>query len=178
MAGLVQDVRLAVRQLRKSPGFTLSALLMLAMGICAASTALSWINGTLLHPIPTARNTSELVTIMRGTWNISPSPPFSYADLRDLREMNRSFSGILGYHHEWATLTGSDNPQRIYVVQATGNYFDVWGSRPFLGAFGAWMKKRDSAVCRTWYSATRSGNRSSTEIRALLAKWSRSTGIR
>ena len=135
MAGLFHDIRYALRQLGRSPWFTATAILMLALGICATSTALSWIEGTMLRPVPGARNTSRLVTIMRGTWNISPSPPLSYPDYRDLRDANRTFSGILGYHHEWATLTAGDSPQRIYAAEVTGNYFDVLGIKPALGRF-------------------------------------------
>ena len=77
MAGLLGDVRFALRQLRKSPGFTFTAVLMLALAICANSTVFSWIDGTMLNPIPKAHNTSELVSVMRGQWNTSPAPPFS-----------------------------------------------------------------------------------------------------
>ncbi len=52
MTGLLQDVRFALRQLRKHLGFTLTATAMLAVAICANSTVFSWINGTMLHPIP------------------------------------------------------------------------------------------------------------------------------
>jgi predicted permease len=135
MAGLLQDVRYALRQLRKSPGFTATAVLMLALGICANSTVFSWINATLLHPVPGATRTGELVTIMRGEWSNSPSPPLSYPDYRDLREMNHSFSGILAYHADWATLTGGDTPQRIYLGNVSANYFDVLGIKPFMGRF-------------------------------------------
>lgn len=135
MSGLFHDIRYALRQLLRSPVFTLSVILMLALGICATSTALSWIEGTMLNPVPGARDTGRLVSIMRGTWNISPVPPFSYLDYRDLREANRTFSGILAYHHEWATLTGTDSPQRVYAGQVTGNYFDVLGIQPALGRF-------------------------------------------
>ena len=135
MTGLLKDIRYALRQLGRSPYFTASAVLMLALGICATSTALSWIEGTMLRPVPGARDTARLFTIMRGTWNVSPSPPFSYPDYRDLRDSNRTFSGILGYHHEWATLTGGDAPQRIYAAEVTGNYFDVLRIQPVLGRF-------------------------------------------
>jgi predicted permease len=135
MAGLFQDVRFALRQLRKSPGFALTAVSMLALGICANSTVFSWINATMLNPVPGARDTGSLVTIMRGVWSTSPSPPLSYPDYRDLRQMNHSFSGILAYHHEWATLTGGDTPERIYVANTTSNYFDVLGIKPELGRF-------------------------------------------
>ncbi|MGA7858352.1 MAG: ABC transporter permease [Terracidiphilus sp.] len=136
MAGLLQDVRFALRQLRKSPGFAITAVLMLALGICANSTVFSWINGTMLHPVPGARNTGDLVTVMRGTWNDSPSPPLSYPDYRDLREMNHSFTGMLAYNHDWIALTGgTEIPQRVYVSNVSANYFDVLGIQPFMGRF-------------------------------------------
>ena len=136
MAGLLQDVRFALRQLRKSPGFAITAVLMLALGICANSTVFSWINGTMLHPVPGARNTGDLVTVMRGTWSTSPSPPLSYPDYRDLRETNSSFTGVLAYHHDWLALTdGTEIPQRVYVSNVSANYFDVLGIQPFMGRF-------------------------------------------
>ncbi len=135
MRGLLQDVRFALRQLRKSPGFTITAGLMLALAICANSTVFSWIDGTMLHPIPGAHDTGSLVSLMRGQWNISPSPPLSYLDYRDLREQNRTFSGILTYNHDWLTLTGGATPERIYVCNVTSNFFELLGIQPMLGRF-------------------------------------------
>jgi predicted permease len=135
MTGLLRDVRFALRQLIKSPGFTLATIAMLALGICANGTVFSWINSTLLNPIPGATQTGDLVTLLRGAWNNSPSPPLSYPDYRDLREMNHSFSGMLGYYADWAALTGGDTPQRIYAANTSGNYFDVLGIKPYLGRF-------------------------------------------
>ena len=136
MGGLLQDVRYALRQLRKSPGFAITAVLMLALGICANSTVFSWIDGTMLHPIPGARNTKELVSLERGEWNISPVPPLSYLDYRELRERNRSFVGILAYHHDWITLTREGAvPERIYIANVSSNYFDLLGVKPLLGRF-------------------------------------------
>ena len=135
MTAFWNDLRFALRQLRKSPGFTLTAVLLLALGISVNSTVFSWINATLLHPIPKAQHTSQLVSVMRGQWSTSPAPPLSYPDYRDLREQNHSFSGILAYHHDWLTLTGGDQPERIYVANISANYFDVLGIRPVLGRF-------------------------------------------
>jgi len=135
MAGLLQDVRFALRQLRKSIGFTITATVMLAVAICANSTIFSWINGTMLHPIPMARETGSLVSVMRGQWSVTPSPPFSYPDYRDLRDRNKSFSGVLAYHHDWLTLTGGAMPERVYVANVSANYFDVLGIKPALGRF-------------------------------------------
>ncbi|HEX7730714.1 MAG TPA: ABC transporter permease [Terracidiphilus sp.] len=135
MAAIWNDLRYALRQLRKSPGFSAAAVLMLALGICVNSTVFSWINATLLNPIPQARRTGDLVSLMRGQWSTSPSPPLSYPDYRDLRNQNHSFDGILAYHHDWLTLTGDTTPQRIYVANTSGNYFDVLGIKPPLGRF-------------------------------------------
>ena len=144
MAGLLQDVRYALRQLRKSPGFAITAVLMLALGICANSTVFSWIDGTMLHPVPGARDTGDLVTVMRGEWNTSPSPPLSYPDYRDLRETNRSFTGLLAYHHDWLALTGGTAiPERIYASNVSVNYFDVLGIQPFMGRFLSYGQQRD-----------------------------------
>ena len=67
--GLLQDVRFALRQLRKNPAYTFAATVMLAVAICANGTVFSWIDGTMLHPIPGARDTGSLVSVMRGQWN-------------------------------------------------------------------------------------------------------------
>jgi predicted permease len=133
--GLIQDVRFALRQLRKNPAYTVAATVMLAVAICANGTVFSWIDGTMLHPIPGARDMSSLVSVMRGQWNISPTPPFSYLDYRDLRDQNQSFDGITAYHHDWLALTGGDRPERIYVANVAANYFDVLGVKPLYGRF-------------------------------------------
>src|ERR1700734_4065256 len=130
-----RDVRYALRQLRKSPGFSITATAMLAVAICANSTLFSWIDGTMLRPIPGARDTGDLVSLQRGERNFSPTPPFSYLDYRDLREQNRTFTGILAYHHDWITLTGGAQPERAYIANVSANYFDVLGIKPMLGRF-------------------------------------------
>ncbi len=132
---LGRDFRYALRQLRKSPGFTITATAMLAVAICANSTVFSWIDGTMLRPIPGARDTGDLVSLQRGERNFSPTPPFSYLDYRDLREQNHTFTGILAYHHDWITLTGGAQPERVFIANVTANYFDVLGIKPVLGRF-------------------------------------------
>jgi predicted permease len=132
---LGRDVRYALRQLRKSPGFSITATAMLAVAICANSTVFSWIDGTMLRPIPGARDTGYLVSLQRGERNFSPVPPFSYLDYRDLREQNHTFAGILAYHHDWITLTGGAQPERVFIANVTANYFDVLGIKPVLGRF-------------------------------------------
>src|SRR5438552_12212312 len=128
-----QDLRFAARMLRKNPSFTTVAVLTLALGIAANTTVLSWISATLLNPIPGVAHTSDLVTVMRGDRTDHPTPPFSYPDLRDLSERTQTFSGLLGYHEDYMSLTGVAKPERIYGALTTANYFDILGVQPILG---------------------------------------------
>ncbi|MFP5229124.1 MAG: ABC transporter permease, partial [Acidobacteriota bacterium] len=132
---LGRDLRYAMRQLRRSPGFTITATAMLAVAICANSTVFSWIDGTMLHPIPGARDTGEFVSLQRGERNFSPTPPFSYLDYRDLRDQNRTLTGVLAYHNDWIALTGGARPERVYIANVSANFFDVLGIQPVLGRF-------------------------------------------
>ena len=128
-----QDLRYGLRMLAKNPGFTAVAVLTLALGIAANSTIFSWINSTILNPIPGISHTSDLLTVMRGERSEHPTPPFSYLDYRDVRDNNRSFSGLLGFHQDFMYLTGIGKPERIYGALTSANYFEVLGVRPILG---------------------------------------------
>ena len=130
-----RDIRYALRQLRKSPGFTITATAMLTVAICANSTVFSWIDGTMLRPIPGARDTGSLVSLQRGERSFSPTPPFSYLDYRDLREQNHTFAGMLAYKSNWITVTGGAQSERIYVGNVSANFFNVLGVKPLLGRF-------------------------------------------
>ena len=130
MGTLLQDVRFGSRAVAKNPGLPALAIITLALGIAANSTIFTWINSTLLRPIPGGTETDDMVTIMRGERSEHPTPPFSYLDYRDLRDINRSFAGILAYHHDWVSLTGAGRPERVYGVLTSANYFDVLGVRP------------------------------------------------
>jgi predicted permease len=130
---LLRDISYALRQLRKNPGFTALAVGTLALGIAANLTIFSWINSTLLDPVPGITHTSDMITIMRGERSEHPTPPFSYDDYVDLRENSHSFAGLLAYHHDYMSITGSGKPVRIYGVLASSNYFEVLGVHPIVG---------------------------------------------
>jgi putative ABC transport system permease protein len=133
MRSLIQDARYIMRVLAKRPSLPVLAVLTLALGIAANSTIFSWINSMLLNPIPGVPHTGDMVTVMRGERTVHATPPFSYLDYKDLRDSNHTFSGLLAYHHEYASFTGNGKPERIYAVLTSANYFDVLGVRPILG---------------------------------------------
>jgi len=133
MNTLLQDVRFALRMLVKNPGFTALVVVTLALGIGANSTIFSWINSTMLDPIPGAADTSKLVSVTRGEWSENPTPPFSYPDYVDLRSRTKSFSGLIAYEQGLVSLTGEERPERLYLTDVSANYFDVLGVPPILG---------------------------------------------
>jgi predicted permease len=133
MNTLFQDLKFGLRMMAKSPGFTFLVVLMLALGIGANSTIFSWINSTMLTPIPGVSRTSDLVAVMRGEISEHPTPPFSYPDYADLRARTRSLSGLLAYHEDFVSLTGTGKPERIYAAYISADYFKVLGLKPILG---------------------------------------------
>ena len=132
-AGLLQEIRYALRQLGKSPGFALLAIGTLALGIGANTTILSWIAATLLHPIPGVAQTGRMITLQRGERSEHPTPPLSYPDYVDLRRQAKSVSGMLAYHDDFMALTGSGKPERIYGALVSANYFTVLGVQAAIG---------------------------------------------
>jgi predicted permease len=132
MRSFVQDVRYGWRALRKSPGFTTIVVLTLALGIGANSTIFSWINATLLNPIPGAGDTRRLVAVTRAG-SVDVEHLFSYPDYSDLRDHSQSFSGILACDIAYMDLTGADKPERVWGALVSANYFDVLNVRLLRG---------------------------------------------
>ena len=132
METLFQDVRYSVRALRNSPGFAVIAVLTLALGIGANTTIFSWINSTLLNPIPGVKDTSRIVMPFLGTEPADPNV-FSYPDYVDLRDRNHSFEGLAATSMEPVDLTGHGKPERVWGCLVSANYFDVLGLHPILG---------------------------------------------
>src|SRR6516164_882874 len=133
MKPLLADTLYALRQLRRAPGFAVTAVLTLALGIGANSTILSWISATLFNPIPGAANTGRMLTIQRGERSEHPTPPLSYPDFADLRANTKTFSGMIAHHFDYISITGSAKPERIYGVLVSADYFEVLGVQPYLG---------------------------------------------
>jgi predicted permease len=131
MSTLWQDIRYGFRVLLKSPGFTAIAILTLALGIGANSTVFSWINATLLTPVPGMPHPTQVVSIVRGAQGDAES--LSYLDFKDLRDRNRSFSGMTAFGLWPLSLTGQGKPIRVWGTVVSANYFDVLGVRPMLG---------------------------------------------
>src|SRR5580704_6658753 len=132
MGNLLQDLTYGLRMLRKDPGFTAVAILTLALGIGANSTIFSWINATLLNPLPGVSRTRDLYALTAGRGTDNPLP-FTYPDFEMMREGQHSFAGLKGCSPQAMSLTGKGKPERVWGTVASANYFDVLGVRPILG---------------------------------------------
>ncbi len=133
MDTLLPDLRYAVRTLRKSPGFTLVAVLTLALGIGANTAIFSVVNAVLLRPLPYS-DADALVLVWNrysglGLDQASSSPP----DYFDRRQQNRVFSEMGAFWQTSATLTGGGGAERLNAARATASFFSVLGVPPLLG---------------------------------------------
>jgi predicted permease len=132
MTSLLQDVRYSLRVILKAPGFAAIAILTLALGIGANTTIFSWINSTLLNPVPGLSRSSEVVSLTLSKPDENPFP-FTYPDLEAMRDGQQSFTGIAACGFAQMSLKGKSKPQRIFGMVASANYFDVLGVRPIIG---------------------------------------------
>ncbi|HEX4319380.1 MAG TPA: ABC transporter permease [Acidobacteriaceae bacterium] len=127
----LQDLRFGLRMLLKSPGFTLTAVLTLAIAIGANAVVFSVLNGLVLRPIDVP-NSKGLVTIEHGK---DASPQQSNPDYRDLRDRNQSFESMAMYTIAPVGVDTGGKASTAWVYEASGNYFDMLGVQPLLGRF-------------------------------------------
>jgi len=129
---LLQDLKYGLRALRKAPGFALLVILTVALGIGANTTIFSWINATLLNPVPGLTKANEVVSLTLSKPGENPFP-FTYPDVEAMRDGQRSFTGIAACGFVAISLTSKGKPERLAAMVASANYFDVLGVQPFLG---------------------------------------------
>jgi putative ABC transport system permease protein len=129
MRSLISHLRYTVRRLLKSPGFTVTAVLILGLGIGANTAIFSLVNCVLLKPLPYP-NPDRLVSIYQIIQGGDQSQ-FDYPDYLDLRANQRTMDSLTAFYPDDFTLTGRGEPERISGIYASGSLFKVLG-RPFL----------------------------------------------
>jgi macrolide transport system ATP-binding/permease protein len=128
---LWQDLRYGVRTLWKKPGFTLVAVLTLALGIGANTAIFSFVNAVLLRPLPVAK--PERLVYVFGGVRTNPYNVSSYPDYVDYRDRNKVFSELIAYSPITLSLSGDDGADMVSGLIVTGNYFDALGVRARAG---------------------------------------------
>jgi putative ABC transport system permease protein len=133
MENLRGDIRYAVRSLLKRPGFTLIAVVTLALGIGANTTIFSAFNALLLKPLPFP----ELDRVV-AIWDKMPSRgvlhnEVTLANYLDWQAQNKSFEHLAIYRWFSANLTGGDTPERVQGFAVSANFLDALGVKPIMG---------------------------------------------
>ncbi len=132
-----QDLRYAIRQLRMSPGFTITAVLTLALGIGALTTVVTWTNAVLFNPWPQVRDARSL-RFISATVLGSNGYSVHYDQLQFIRQQSRSFSEAAAF--EFTTLNlalPNTQPQAMPGGIVSANYFQLLGVKPEIGTFFA-----------------------------------------
>ena len=133
MDHLVQDLRFAVRSLRRRPGFTLAALFTLALGIGANTAVFTVVNGVLLRPLDYAEPEQ---LHMLWTYDTEGEPDgrgwMSLPDIDDLRELD-AIRALEGWQSTTVTLTDGDMPERVSGARVTGGMLELFGVAPLAG---------------------------------------------
>ena len=130
--GMLEDVRFALRQLRKSPGFTFTAVLTLALGIGANTAIFSLVESVMLRPLPFPGQSR----LMRIGYSRAEIAFFPKGWIRALGEHSASFSSISGFGADTeSNVAESDFSERVFGAEVMANAFDTLGIHPALGNF-------------------------------------------
>src|SRR5712675_579471 len=131
LTSLPQDLRYGARVLVKSPGFSLIAILTLALGIGANTAIFSVVNGVLLNPLP-FHNASRIVSMFEATQNFAKGS-ISYPNFLDWQRDNRSFEAMAAYRGTDGSITGVGQPESVRAQRVSATFFPILGVNPILG---------------------------------------------
>jgi predicted permease len=132
MEALAQDIRYALRALRRSPGFTAVAVITLALGIGVNATIFSIVSSVLFRPLPVERP-AELVNVYGHTDTSSDHDGLSYPNYLDYRARSETLSGVAAHTNFFANLSIAGSSELVVGEIVSDNFFDVLGIRPVLG---------------------------------------------
>ena len=133
MNGLLQDLRLAIRQLCKKPGFALTVVLTLALGIAANVGIFSIVNGIILRPLPVPQ--PQQITVLAAQQQGAPLGVYflSYPELLDLRKQADAFSELFASEVALGGMSADNKADHFVGSNVSGNYFSALGVKPALG---------------------------------------------
>ena len=132
MTTLLQDIQYAIRSFRKSPGFTITAILTVALGIGANTAIFSVVNGILLRPLPLGEP-ERIVLVGHRYKQINLETGVSGAGYRFYHDQSRVFEHSAGFAQWEANLAALGEPERLVGQRATSEYFATLGITPIIG---------------------------------------------
>ncbi len=131
LADLLQDLRYSLRSLRSSPGFSIVAILTLALGIGGVATIFTLYDQILVRPLP-FQDSDQLVQLWEELGSFGGAM-VAYPNFQDWRERNRSFRDMAIWNEGSVNLTGSGDPEEIDVIRVSASGFSILGVGPALG---------------------------------------------
>jgi macrolide transport system ATP-binding/permease protein len=171
---VAQDLRYALRQLRKNPGFAATATLILALGIGASVAIFGFVDAALIKPLPYVD--SSRLTILFESIPLGPRFHLSYPDYLDWKKMNKSFSSLEVYSPFGFMMTTRDGVQQVDGARVSAGFFRTLGVTPVLGrdfyigedspakprtvllTYGAWQKRYGGRPDALGQTVTLDGN--------------------
>lgn len=132
-ADLARDIRLSVRALLRRPGFTIIAVLTMALGIGANTAVFSVVYGVLIRPLPFTNGDRLVVIRQAATKANQPDISFSVKEIIDYRTQSKTIDQLVEHHSMSFLLLGGDEPFRVSTGVVSPNYFDVLGVKPVMG---------------------------------------------
>ena len=133
MQTFFQDLRFGVRLLRRSPGFSILAILCLTLGIGTNAAVFSWIEGILIRPYPLVAHQDRMFALIGTTRGAQSGNPLSYPDFLDLEKHSTLFESFIVDKIMGTTLSVGDRAERAVGGIVSANYFDALGVTPILG---------------------------------------------
>src|SRR5215471_8567709 len=128
LEALWRDIRYAARSLAKAPGFSVAAVVTLALGIAATTAMFSVINGVLLRPLP-YRDPERLVVALEHVERVLAEPiGLPPGDVLTFQREGRAFDGVAGFQSRTMEITGVGNPEQVAGIRSTSNLFAVLGA--------------------------------------------------
>ena len=132
MGNLVRDLRYSLRTLRKNPGFTIVAVIALALGIGVNTSIFSLYNALALRPLP-VKDPGRVVRLFQTRAGESGAGVFSYPEYVDYRDGNPALSGLAAWSWATAAMGSGDRVEDVKAMFVSGNYFDVLGADTAVG---------------------------------------------
>jgi predicted permease len=129
----MQDLRYGFRMLRRSPGFSLLAILCLTLGIGASAAVFSWIEGILLRPFPLVADQERLLAVAGTDRGVAGHTDVSWPDFQDLARHCTLIDAFIAEKITGTTLSVGDRAERVPGSVVSANYFDAIGVHPILG---------------------------------------------
>jgi macrolide transport system ATP-binding/permease protein len=130
---LFNDIRYGLRMILKAPGFTVPAILALALGICANTTIFSFVNGLILRPLSGVREPERLVAVYTSDYSSGLYGGSSYQDYIDFRDQANTLDGLAAYEDTVVTVSADAGAERLRGSYVTSNFFNVLGVNARIG---------------------------------------------